>query len=83
MDKPVLKVDHLCTFSCTLGILCSIHACVKLGFYCVQIPYRSLSIKARICTGFVLFTLTVLLYLRLTVNTAVLLKFYAVYEVCL
>jgi hypothetical protein len=58
-DKPVVKIAHLYIFSCTLCILCSIHACAKLGFHCVWIPYRSL--RYAFALVFVSFTLTVLL----------------------
>jgi hypothetical protein len=64
-NKLVLKVDHLCTFSYTPGILCtsSIHACVKTRFFilCGYLTYYAM-------TSFFVFTFLYLhfLYLRLS-----------------
>jgi hypothetical protein len=36
-DELVLKVDRLCTFSVTPGVLCSVQACTKAMFlFCVD-----------------------------------------------
>jgi hypothetical protein len=55
------------TYSCTPGILCSIHACTKNWvFYFVWILYRSWRIRHVFSTGCCV-AWTVLLYLRSTV----------------